>query len=232
MSSQLSLKIVPRLPYVAEQFIIHSGVSDAIQDARALLSGNHYGLLSISGVSRSGKTHLSVHLSAEMVKLGLAGRLLEGKEFSTWLGKGFEKPALVQNEVLIVDDSHEYFSNIQPGESGPFVSLVEEMRGLSGKIILLSSVGVNEFPCDDHALSRLRAGYAAKMGPPQDHEILSLVTSMSRQRGLALTENRLLFVAKRMRRDLASLENYLNRVSYLSNTLNRSVTRPLLADAL
>ena len=232
MSSQLALKMVTRLPYSPENFVIHGGVRAAFEDACAIMQEPCYAMLWIEAAKRFGKTHFAVRLSLEASKRGLIPRLLEGKELIDWLDNREAHAPISSNEVFIIDDAQEYFSTVLPGNSGKFVGLVEDLRIKNAKIILLSSERLDSMPCDQHIMSRLRAAYHSQFLTPEESDLPKLVNALTRQRGLSLTEARLEFVAKRMRRDIEFLETYLDRVTHLSGVLNRSVTRPLLADAL
>jgi chromosomal replication initiation ATPase DnaA len=232
VTEQLSLQIIPRLSYSAENFVLHAGLQKIVASVAYSLTSNDYSLCWINGGHRSGKTHFSIYLSEQLIKLGLPGRLLIGQDLYAWLDSRFERPEVAQGEVLIVDDAQDFFLSDYALQSDAFVGLVEEMRNVNGKLIFLSSSHFSEFKCDAHTMSRLKAGHVFNIENPEESNIQAILFSMARQRGLALNDKRLNFVSKRMRRDIASIESYLGRVSLISNTLNKSVTRPLLNDAL
>ena len=66
---QLPLRVVPRLPYSAENFVEHAGVRDFMQAFKVALARDNFQVLSLLGTERSGKTHALVKC-AELAGMG------------------------------------------------------------------------------------------------------------------------------------------------------------------
>lgn len=230
--SQLSLNIIPRLPYSPDNFVLHEGVREAYAAVKNTINYNGYSVLWIHAPKRFGKTHFSVRIINEALSMQKYPKLIEGKNFAEFLKNGFLKNELIEDQLFIVDDAEEFFNNIHPGDSGEFVNFVEHLRQHAGHLIFLSNTELGSFPCDGHVTSRLKAGLFATFSSPAEKDMHALVNHLARQRGLSLNEKRIDYVSKRIRRDIPYLENYLDRVSHLSSVLSKSVTRPILANAL
>lgn len=239
--TQLPLNITPLLSYQPDQFLEHAGVQEAVVAFRALLSracqsacaekDRLFQVLFLEGAARTGKTHLSLLISDEAVRQGLYPRAIDGSASLRWADQlPARGPAAA--DVFIVDNAHEYFSLLQPQGSGDFVRFVEELRLAGSALILLSSQPLESFPCDDHAKSRLAAGKGPVLGAPSEGEMRTLVGVMARQRGIALTDRKLQYLERRLPRDIRQLEEYLDRVQYISHITGKPVRFPVLGDAL
>jgi chromosomal replication initiation ATPase DnaA len=229
---QLNLNIIPRLPYTPENFTIHSGAAEAYDSFLSVIKTNGYSIMWLQADARSGKTHFSVRMVKDALDLHKYPRLIEGKNFAEFLAKDFAREEFQDDQVFIVDDSETYFETIMPGGSGSFVNFIEHLRQKSAHVVFISARNINSFSCDDHILSRLKAGLISAINSPSGEDMPALIRQMSRQRGLSLTDKRVEYLSKRMRREIPYLENYLDRVSHLSSVLSRSLTRPVLANAL
>lgn len=225
--SQLSLNIIPRLPYSPENIVLHAGLNGAWETASHVVRSENYSALWISAPRRAGKTHLSVKLVDFALSLGRYPQLFEGGSFADWFSD-----AAPYNQLLIIDDADHYFNQLLPGSSGQFVNLIESLRRRNGAIVFLSSQEIDELPCDEHVTSRLREGFSARIGNPAHIDMPQLLSRMALQRGLALKENRIDFIAKRLRHEISYIERYLDRAMHLAAILNRSVTGSILTNAL
>lgn len=230
---QINLRIVPRLSYSPDNFVMHSGMRSIHDSALTLASAGRFALVYIHGHPRSGKTHLTIRIAEQLIARGLFPRIVEGADFSKWLRQTRSAPAnSAAQEVLLVDDADMYLTALQPGESGPFVDFVEELRVAQRALLLTGTAAYENFPGDDHLMSRLRAGTRLAIANPQEDEMTAIVASMARQRGLALAARSIEFLARRLRREIGQIEGYLDRVLYLSQVAGRPLTQALLADAL
>ena len=81
-------------------------------------------------------------------------------------------------------------------------------------------------------MSRLIPGIGFTLGAPPEDSVKDLLKVLARQRGMQLSEKKLLFAARRLARDIRSLEDYLDRVYQLSRTLGKAAQFPLLSDAI
>lgn len=221
-SQQLMLNVRPRLAYSSENFVVHAGVKSVIDCTLAHLGQARGHCLFVHGQPRSGKTHLTLRLAEEIARKGAFPRLFEPEEFSELLSAGAQQD-LHSDDVLIVDDVQQYFANIVPGESGPFVNLIEGLRARGATIVLLSELEISALPCDAHVLSRLRSGTGLVMGAPAEEDLPALIGSLARQRGIALRRSHVDFLVKRVAKSLPWLVDYFERLAHLSHSLARGI---------
>lgn len=230
--SQLPLYLPRRLAYEPDNFIEHSGVAGDLKQACSLLLDKAFAIIFFKAQARSGKTHLSIKLADLLVKAGLYPRLVDASEFPEWLGAQNAAGASSNAEIIIVDDAHQYFSALEPGESGPFVSFIEKLRHNKGSIVFLSDLPIEDFPCDEHAKSRLLPGEGFSIDPPAEEEVSLVISSVAKQRGILLSSRQVEFIRKRIGRDIESIENYLNRVDSFSSISGQPIKRQTLVEAL
>ena len=230
--NQLSLNMIPRLPYAPENFFIHQGAKAAYQALLDTIESKSYSVAYIKSQPRYGKTHFTVKAVQEVLERKKYPRLIEGKNFSEFLLTDFPAYQLNNDQVFIIDDAEIYFKGVHPGDSGEFVNFIERLRLQSNHVVFLSAEKPDDLPCDDHVKSRLKAGLISEIDLPDEQDMKTIVNLMSRQRGISLNDKRLDYISRRLRREIPYIENYFDRVSHLSSVLSRSVTRPLLANAL
>lgn len=230
-SVQIPLDIIPRLPYVPGNFVIHKGVEQIHMQCLQTIEQDRFSIIWIEGDKRSGKTHLAVRICDEVIKIGKFPRLLELSCLEDDTNQVLSESAN-SGEVVIVDDVDRYLNKNPKIGSGEFVNFVEGLRLHQVPVIFLSGQSSGSLPCDEHVMSRIRSGMPFKIGAPDDGDLVTLIKAMAHQRGFALSENRISFISRRVRRDLASIEEYFDRVQHLSSVLSRSLSRPLLSEAL
>ena len=229
---QLTLGLSNRLAYAASNFHVHAGVTSTIDDLLTLFRKEGFSIGYLTAPARRGKTHLSLYLVECLLRGGFLPKIIEGSDFGRWISESLPGHIFSPEEVLIVDDAHLYFSEIVPGASGPFVNLIETLRGVKAGILFLSSVGLSELPCDEHVKSRLIPGDGFTLGDPDEGDMEKLISTMARQRGIHLTDLKVEFLVRRLRRDIPSIEEYFGKLSHLSQVLGKSVKFPLLSDAI
>lgn len=211
---QLPLQLSVKLLYSPANFYVHAGVRELIEELQARVATCSYSMSWVVGPKRSGKSHLAIKLMEEIYKLGLLPRVLTGQEFDDNLSV----LASSKSYVYLVDDAESYFSKIARGDSGPFVAFAERCRSGGAHLVMLSSSQLSELPCDEHVMSRIVAGSGFSIGAPDENEVEELVFAMAKQRGLNLTEVKRQYVTKRIRRDVASIDEFLERL-FLSGTV-------------
>ena len=229
---QLTLGLSNRLAYAASNFHVHGGVRTTIEDLITLFRSDAFSIGYLSADPRAGKTHLSVYLSDRLLQEGFLPRIVEGGDFARWSVENVNTHRFVREDVIIVDDAHAFFKDVKPGMSGPFVNLIETLRGVRAGILFLSRSPLSELPCDEHVMSRLLPGDGFALHRPDEGDMSRLISLMARQRGIHLTELKIEYLVRRLRRDVASIEEYLGKVSHLSQVLGKSVKFPLLSDAI
>ncbi len=227
---QLPLPILAALSYGPDGFIRHAGVRAVLEECFALGQSSAFALRYVEGGSRAGKTHASLRLHADFVDWGREVLLLDGTGGRDAVG--FRGRTPTSNLVVIVDDADRYFDALKPEDEGGFVSLVEELRAVCGKLFLFSGKPIAELRVDDHVLSRLRLAAGLRIEAPGEEEVRPLLELLARQRGLRLKPRELGFLQKRLGRDIKSLEYYLERLHHLSQVLAQPIRFPLVANAV
>lgn len=228
---QLSLKITPRLSYAAENFILHEGVLKLFEEVVALVTHDNFSVAFIDGSKRSGKTHLSILLTHVISVRGFFPRLVEGSSLSRWL-IGWNEEKRRSDEIIIVDEAEKYFKSKNPGRSGEFVSLVEELRKSGKGIILISGTPLTSFPCDEHIKSRILPGVGYTIGSPSEDDMRGVIGQMALQRGLKLLDRKLLYLSKRLPREVKAIEEYLDRLIKIASVTNSKTNFSAMNDAL
>jgi len=227
---QLCLNIIPRLSYVPENFVLHSGIHCVVEEIMQLVLAQKFRFFLIYGGSRSGKTHLSLYLAQCLAESGAFPVLLEPEEIFGWhpnTGKEID-----QDSVVIVDEAEKYLALLRQAGSGSFVQLYEHCRKLNARLVFLCHDEGIVAGLDDHAMSRIATAHSFNLAPPDSAELLLLVKMMARQRGLDLSNRKQSFLVRRVGRDIESLEKYLNRLVFLSQVLDKKMHFSLLNDAL
>lgn len=228
---QLPLNILGRLAYSPDNFVLHSGNRSAYDECVAQYGRDNFRVSFIRGGARSGKTHLSISLSDALSKRGFFPRLVEGAELGGWIELRLAAAPFEQDEVVVVDDVDHYLAGILPGSSGPFVAMVEQLRLERAGLIMFSTATLDDLPCDEHVKSRLVPGLSS-LGGPEAEEMQKILKAMALQRGLSLTGRQIAFLAKRVGRDVGSIEQCLGNINFLSQLLGKSIKFPLLGDAV
>jgi DnaA family protein len=215
--------------------VLHEGVRHVYNELRTLADKNEFAVAFVEGGARSGKTHLGVKLCDELIASGHAPIMIDGAGLSTRISDYLvtaENNALSGRDVVIVDDIHLFLAALSPEQSGPFVGFYERLRAENALLILLSSVPLGDYTADEHTMSRLRQGHGLSIGSPNEEDLEGLLKQMARQRGMVLNQRNLKFLLRRLRRDVASLENYLDRLLHLTTVLGAPVRLSLVSDAM
>ena len=206
---QINLKIVQRLPYRAEDFILHSGILPEFRRCVAAFKRREFSLVLIEGEARSGKTHLAMRLVDEADAHRRPVNLVDGHTLDQLL-PGFEPQ---RGHAVVIDDAHIYLSKLRPGLSGPFVTFVESLRRADGVLVLLSGIPRREFQFDEHVASRIAAAAGDPLTAPLPEEMAALINRMAVQRGLKLPARRLGVLSRDLARDPAVIEQALAQLN-------------------
>lgn len=227
-----------RLSYSPDNFVLHAGVREIFDAVNNLCQRPadvpYTPLILVYGSPRSGKTHLSIALSAALVSKCLYPQVVDGSDaadFQSICGQIEEGG----KRVVLIDDCDSLLESLEPGKSGSFVGFWEKLRASDSTAILflqLKGEAAPSLKCDEHVLSRLSAAASLTLGPPAAEDIPALITALALQRGVKLSPRKVQFIARRAAVSIERLEHYLDRVLYLSETLGRPVRFPALGDAL
>jgi chromosomal replication initiation ATPase DnaA len=229
---QLSLKLFDVVRYRPDRFIAHRGVKEILVHLKQELSEERFSLTTIYAPKRSGKTHLAVYLADRWISAGYHPRIISGEDLISETAEISSAPLELSPEILIIDSADIWLKQLTPGKSGPFVQLVERLRMNAGKLILLSGTETQDLPCDDHVMSRIRAGFQVPLLPPVEEDLPDLLIELARQRGIRLKSRSLHFLLKNLRRNIPDLERYLERLLHLTKVLGKGLKFQLIADAI
>lgn len=197
---------------------------------RAELS--RFSLIIVEGPSRSGKTHLSLYLAGILAEAEQFPFIIEGERVAEWFRSSHSAKTLSSRDVLLIDDSDSYLMGLTEEQRGEFVTLVEDYRQACATIVLLSSSDLNTLNSDGHVLSRVRAAEQYKIIGAAPDEAATIIEHMASQRGLKLSQKKVSYLVKRLGRGMGEVEDYFDRLDYLSRVLGSSIKFPLLSDAL
>lgn len=219
--TQLDLKLAQKLVYTPEGFLDHEG---SLPTRGAILSGikeSKWMIAFVYGEERSGKTHFAVRLSSDLEALGYEPLLISGQDISSPIFAS-------KRSVVLVDD----FEKFDPKKnSGSFVNFCEEMKNRSARIIFFSAAPPSSLPFDDHILSRLSSALRFEIGPPGERDTQELLKRLSLQRGVKLSGRKLGYATRRVRRDIASLERFVERVKAISRNSGSKIKFDTIAAA-
>jgi len=229
---QLSLELQHPLVYSAESFYLHEGSKNLCTRLEVALHGKGYSTFFIVGEKRAGKSHLLVYLHEQSSKAGLFPKIIEGKDFLAWMQNSNSQAKDYNEEVILVDDVDHCFNDLPAGASGPFVALVEKLRHKNCTLIMTSTLQIEELPCDQHIVSRLREGNVEFLSAPAEEDLWPILQAIAKQRGLKLNDRKASFLQKRLPRNLADLETYFDKLCRLLLSSTGSIKIKTLQDAL
>lgn len=228
--TQLPLTITPRLSYDGERFVLHSGVSELVATAESALLADPFAAFYISGSARSGKSHLLLHLTEKLSRSKKRGVFLEGEEALAYCtqrqqsGENFGA-----DEVVLIDNFDHLVSGLT--NSGAVVELVELLRVSRTSLAVCSAIPLESLGTDAHVNSRFKAGQLT-ISQPAREDLPQILRELARQRGIKLNQRTISFIEKRIACDLATIEQYLERVELLASRLGKPIDYTLLGDAL
>ena len=230
--SQIPLSIVPRRAYGARNFVRHAGVAAQFEEIQAYLLQPLFRIIVVEGREKSGLTHMSISLADALAAAGMFPRLVDGVEFFDWANERALQPTHDEGEVVIVDDADLYLRNIAAHDSGHFVNIIELLRKQQGAIVLFMHGTASDCRCDAHVMSRLNAAQTIIVGAPDEKDLKKLISQMATQRGISISKRNIEFLAKRLPRDIAHLDEYLERVMQIAEVSGQTFKLPVLSDAI
>lgn len=220
---QVPLNLHPVLAYHPKDFFLHSGVQEAAKLSQQLILESKPRVLLISGAKRSGKTHFSVWLADWAASQSRFPKLIEISQIGA-LSVG-------PKEVIIIDDFDRYLLTYQDKAGpGPLVALLESARHAGAQVFGL--IGNENYSLEPHVGSRLASAITVAIDNPEESEISELFSYMAKQRGIKLGNQKKKFAERRLRRDIPSIERYLDRVMLLSHRMGRKLELGMLKSAI
>lgn len=229
--SQIPLGLSRKVSYSEQGFFVHRGVSQLIEAVLKTALNRDFASYYIYGERRSGKTHLSVKLLSLFADYNYRTHLITEENISNSIQE-LSAQSLSENDVVIIDSAGAYFSSIESGNSGEFVNFYQNLSSNGATLIMLSSKLIEQFSCDEHVTSRLLSSMMEKIDSPDASELSSLIELIAVQRGLKLTERQIDYLVVRLGHSIPQIEEYIERLIYLSDNLGTKVNQSLIAQAL
>lgn len=199
---QVPLNLKPTIAYEGKSFIEHSGATEALK----ILRESDKGLFLVRGKPRSGKTHLLISL------MNNRSKYIEAKFF--------DRLNLAEGDLILIDDFDQLLESYQ-NERGLLVSFLEDAKNSNSKII--ASLKKDDLELEPHVGSRIRSGIWLEINDPTEEEIPELFDALAKQRGIIIGGRKRQFALSRMGRDIASLEQFLDRLVLLTVKVGKGV---------
>lgn len=231
---QLGLFLRHRLSYSPHNFVLHTGVKDVVDSVlSAVESTSSFSFSIINGDSRSGKTHLLIHLIQKFLDAKRLPSLYDGMEFVQIIEEqGRKTDPLPQRSIFLIDDCYDYFFGLKKGDSGAFINFYEKVQCSDSSLIFTSSGNLKTLPCGDDIQSRFSFAHCFALGRPMETDMPELVLSFAEQRGVKLKSAQVQFIAKRIGNDIVECENFFNRVVHLSQVSGKKLKYELFEELL
>ena len=109
---------------------------------------------------------------------------------------------------------------------------INEARESGGSVLAAGNAPPAQLPLREDLKSRLAWGLVYEVKPPSDEERAQFLRGEAARRGLKLPDEVIAYLLTRMRRDLRSLAQMLDRLDQYSLETKRPITLPLLREAL
>jgi DnaA family protein len=213
MAAQIPLKLEQALRYSSASFVLHAGVNSVVHAVMTISRKKIFSSIYIQGAPATGKTHLGVYLVGAVRQEGRSARMISGAELSDWLGSVLPHEPLLPGELVILDDADSHLESASAKkEEGLFVDLVERVSAVSGILVLLGQKHPESLRCSQQARSRLAAGMVLSLGDPAEESLDTILDSVAKQRGLALSEAKRGYLLRRVGRTVSGLVECVARV--------------------
>lgn len=223
LPTQLPLTLTSPVLYSETNFFVHSGVKESYAACRKVLNEKQFSFLLIQGDHRFGKTHFLLKLFSDATQSGVYPKLIDDKDF-------IQEELNTEGDVYLIDNFDALYHKHFLCNPGAFVSFYETCKKNGRSIIaaLTSPIEANE----PHTGSRIKSAQYFSLKNPEEDDLSSLCAAMAAQRGIHLRGRKLSFTSRRIRRDIPSIEKYLERLVHISHRLGKSVEFSRLKGAL
>jgi DnaA family protein len=148
-----------------------------------------------------------------------------------WGEPGSGKSHLLQGcagAQRVVDDVEKLDEAAQIG----LFNAINHARESGGAVLAAGNAPPAQLPLREDLKSRLAWGLVYQVKPPSDEERSTYLRAEAARRGMQLPDEVVFFLLTRMRRDLRSLAAILDRLDRHSLETKRSITLPLVREAL
>jgi len=109
---------------------------------------------------------------------------------------------------------------------------INDARQSGGTVLAAGNAPPAQLPLREDLKSRLAWGLVYQLRPPNDEERALFLRAEAARRGMQLPDEVIAYLLTRMRRDLRSLTAVLDRIDQVSLELKRSITLPLVREAV
>lgn len=213
MGAQLPLQLVQSLRYSSNAFLTHKGVVDLIASLETLAYQRVFSLGYVQGASKTGKTHLGVHLVGRLTQKGKAARMVSREEMAEWYATELRSEPLKFGETIVLDDGDRLLEEIsQTNQSGIFMDLTEKLIQVDGTLVILGVAAPERIACTKQIRSRLDSGLFFGIDAPAESDLDPLLDLITKQRGLQLSESKRAFILRRVSRTLPALVECVEKV--------------------
>ncbi len=197
--SQLPLDLQSKLIYQPDSFYIHSGIKEVYEKLELLISEPNYFLSIVKGNPRFGKTHLGIKLT----ELGVG-----------YYDEIFSSENIPEEKVVVLDDADKLIHKQEFASF--FVALFEEFKKNKRGLILFTTSELQDMTNDPNILSRLDSGFNLSIDPPTDETFGEVILRIGLQRGIQFSKRQIAFLEKRVSRDIAQIEKFVDKLNEAS----------------
>ncbi|WP_102225086.1 P-loop NTPase family protein [Acidimangrovimonas sediminis] len=218
MIRQLTFDLPVREALGREDFFVSRANAVALA---ALDTWPHWpqGKMALTGPAGAGKTHLA-HVWAREAE----ARIIRAQELAAT-----DLPGLGLR--VVVEDADAMAGN-RPAEEALF-HLHNLVLASGGRLLVTAQSAPNRWPLTLPDLaSRLQAAAVARLDPPDDALLAAVVMKLFADRQMAVAPPVISYLAARIDRSFAAARDAVARIDRLALTAGRTVTRPLVAEAM
>jgi len=205
----------------------------AVFDQLALLAPGTFYAAQVVGPTRSGKTHLGFRTTEYLKSAGFEAVLRTAPDLRLIEQHSMEGGGSHQPLAVCIDDAHKLL--LTEETVAPFVALYEQVRQSSGSkgsgvILLFTSKPLSSD--NPHLQSRFASLAALQITAPAREDQRDLLHAIAKQRGLKLKSRDQKFLERRLKTDIAELEQYTERLLTLSSSKDGPIRLETLKDAI
>jgi chromosomal replication initiator protein len=226
--------------FTFDNFVVCGGNETAFRFARIVAEDDSRNLLYIHGPAGSGKTHLLKALAGELcMRSGKTSiPIVSFKEVDDIYGGEYPVEAVSKlaerfrdEPALLVDDIHLLPDN--PHVRSEFWQLFNDFYDTSRTIAITGSNAPRELPnLDEHLVSRLLWGLAARMDISDDDSLRMIMKKLAGDRNLVLPNEVIYHLIHHAPRELPPLIDLLERLHRQSMATGRKISVRLVREIL
>ncbi|MEF8873133.1 MAG: DnaA/Hda family protein [Candidatus Thermoplasmatota archaeon] len=137
----------------------------------------------------------------------------------------------LDTETLLLDDVQSLANKEHLQEE--FFYILSELQSKGGLIVLSADRSPEDLPqIEDHLISRFRSGLVVDILAPSYETRKKIVEFKAEREGHEIPEDVVNYMAKKIRKNVSSIEGALNRVTAYSSLLDKPITLETMEDVL